>query len=127
MQLTKFGAILKYAIDLETKAAQFYEAAAEAAPSQGLEESAAAARKRLSRLQIMHRELVNEMLLEPIAGFDQPPLPEPAVDSADPERLQRQKAQIEQTAKQFYTVASDKLGTVAPGVSRAFKKMAAQV
>ena len=127
MQLNKFGAILKFAIELEQKAAEFYETAAQAAPSQELEESAAAARKRLSRLKVMQRELVNEMLLEPIAGFDQPALPELAVGSTSPERIQRQKAQIEQAARQFYTIASDKLGTVAPGVSRAFKKMAAQV
>ncbi len=127
MQLNKFGAILKYAIDLEQKAAEMYRAGANAEPSQDLEDYAAAAEKRLSRLRILQRELVNEMLLEPIAGFDQPP--PPAMDAAamTPEEIRGRKVQIDQAAKQFYTVASDKLVIVAPGVSRAFKKMAAKL
>ena len=124
MQLNKFGAILAFAIDLEENAARFYREAAGADPSQGLEECAAAAQKRLSRLQRMRRELVNEMLLEPIDGFDPPALVGLEIDSMDPERVQEQRAQIERTRKQFYAIASSKIATVAPAISRAFRKMA---
>ena len=124
MQLNKFGAILTFAIDLEQRAAGFYRQAATAYPSQGLEEDAAAARKRLSRLQIMRREFVNEMLLEPIDGFSHPALPPLRTDSMSLEDIRAQRAQIEQTRKQFYATASAKIATVAPAVSRAFTRMA---
>ena len=124
MQLNKFGAILAFAIDLEENASGFYREAAAAYPSQEHEEHAAAARKRLSRLQTMRRELVNEMLLEPIDAFEQPALIAPRVDSMSAEGVQEQKVRIEQARKEFYTLASAKLATVAPAVSRAFRKMA---
>ena len=124
MQLNKFGAILKFAIELEQTAAEGYEAAAAAGPGQGLGESAAAARKRLSRLRTMQRELVNEMLLEPITGFEAPTLSELGVDAADPKDIGRQKARIDQAVKEFYTLAAEKIATVAPGVGRAFARMA---
>ena len=87
MELSKFGPILKFAIDLERRAAEFYEAAAAVEPSPQLEQSAAATRQRLSRLELMRRELVNEILLEPIAGFRQPPLPDLEVSCADRGRM----------------------------------------
>ena len=127
MQLNKFGAILKYALELERKVVALSEAAAEAHPSEDLQASAAAARKRLARLEIMQRELVNEMLLEPISDFDQPSLDEIAVSSAGSGDVGQRKAQIDQAAKQFYAIASSKIATVAPGLSRAFKKMADQL
>ncbi len=124
MPLNKFGAILAFAIDLEETAAGFYREVAGAYPSLEYVEHAAAAQKRLSRLQIMRRELVNEMLLEPIDAFDQPALIAPTVDSMSGEGVEEQEAQIELARKQFYTLASAKLETVAPVVSRAFKRMA---
>ena len=124
MQLSKFGAILKFAIELERRAAEFYRAAAEAQPGGGFEQCAAVSEKRLSRLERMRRELVNEMLLEPIGGFEQPVLPELDTGSMGPETIQQRRVQIEQARKRFYTTASAKIVTVAPAVSRAFRKMA---
>ena len=69
MRLSKFGMILRFAMDLEQQAIEFYESAAKAQGSRELYDCAAASRKRLSRLQRMRRELVNEMLLEPISGM----------------------------------------------------------
>ena len=124
MRLNKFGVILKFAIDLEQRAVELYEAAARIEASRDLEEAAAGARKRMSRLRMMRRELVNEMLLEPIAGFDQPPLPALEVGSADRERVREQQARIEQARKDFYATAAVKIAIVAPSVSRAFRRMA---
>ena len=124
MQLSKFGAILKFAIELERRAAEFYLAAAEAQPGRGHEQCAAVSEKRLSRLERMRRELVNEMLLEPIGGFEQPDLPDLDTGSMGPETIQQRRVQIEQARKRFYTTASAKIATVAPAVSRAFRKMA---
>ena len=127
MQLNKFGAILTFGIEMEQQAVRLYRAAAEAEPSDELEQSAAAARKRLLRLQMMRRELVNEMLLEPIDGFDRPALPALAINSTKIEHIREQKAQIERTRRQFYATASAKIATVAPAVSRAFRKMAEEL
>ena len=124
MQLNKFGAILTFAIELEQDAADFYQQAANAYPSRGFEEYAAAAEKRLSRLRRMRRELVNEMLLEPIDGFDRPALPALGTDSMNLKEIQEHKARFEQTREQFYATASVRIATVAPAVSRAFGKMA---
>lgn len=124
MELNKFGPILGFAIDLERRSAEFYEAAAVAPPSPDLTQSAAAARRRLSRLERMRRELVNEMLLEPIAGLEQPPLPDLEVDRADRERIQEQSSRLRQVRSQFYAAASVKIAPVAPSVGRAFRRMA---
>ncbi len=72
----------------------------------------------------LRRELVNEMLLEPIDGFDQPAVAIPTALGTNPEGLQQHRARIEQGRKQFYTVAADRIAVVAPAVSRAFRKMA---
>lgn len=124
MDLNKFGPILKFAIDLERRAAEFYEAAAAVGPSPELKQSARASRQWLSRLEVMRRELVNEMLLEPIAGFEQPPLPDLEVRGADCERIRKQREQLSQVRSQFYATASVKIAPVAPSVSRAFRRMA---
>ena len=124
MELRKFGPILKFAIELERRAAEFYEGAAAVAPSPQLTQSAAAARKRLSRLELMRRELVNEMLLEPIAGFEPPPLPDLEVSCADRKHIREQHEQLGQARSQFYAVASVKIEPVAPAASRAFGRMA---
>ena len=124
MELSKFGAILGFAIDLEGRAAEFYEAAAGVAPSPELTHAAAAASKRLSRLERMRRELVNEMLLEPIAGFEPPALPDLEVGDADAERIREQEEQLRQARSQFYATASVKIAPVAPAAGRAFGRMA---
>jgi rubrerythrin len=124
MRLNKFGAILMFAMDLEQRAIEFYGSAADARASRELEDSAAAARKRLVRLDTMRRELVNEMLLEPIAGFDPPALPEVETIPQDAAELEEARAEFEKARTEFYVAASAKVVTVAPALSRAFQRMA---
>jgi rubrerythrin len=124
MRLSKFGAILKFAMDLEQRAIEFYDAAAKARASQELEDCAAAARTRLARLQRLRQEMVNEMLLEPIAGFDSPVLPDVVVPPQTGTEAEEARLGLEQARKQFYAAASAKVATVAPSLSRAFRQMA---
>jgi rubrerythrin len=63
MDLATFGAILRFAMELEGKAEAFYREA-------GFAEATAAAAKRLRLLEQARREGVAEMILEPITGLD---------------------------------------------------------
>jgi hypothetical protein len=74
-ELSTFGAILRYAIELEDGAAALYERAATAA-SEGTTGPALAAlakahRKRQRDCERMRREQVTEMILEPIYGLQE--------------------------------------------------------
>ena len=61
--LNTFGAILTFAIELESRLAAYYESAGDAA-------LAKAAEKRRKKLERTRRENVVEITLEPIAGLD---------------------------------------------------------
>jgi len=73
MELNTFGALLKFALELEEAAARFYEGAANAARDEALRNALAAraesAKKNTQRLERVRREQVNEMLLESIEGL----------------------------------------------------------
>ncbi len=73
MELATFGAICKFAIELERQAAEYYErgAAGEAEGPQreALARLGRAHRKRLQAAEQMRREIVTEMILEPIYGL----------------------------------------------------------
>ncbi len=123
MELNKFGVILKFALEMEERAAEFYEAAWNAAPSPERKSAAQEARKNILRLQRMRRELVNEMLLEAISGFDYP-LPPPPKPGADPEEIARHEETLRTYRRNFYRTAALKIEIVSPAVSQVFIKMA---
>lgn len=62
--LNTFGAILTYAIELETRLRDYYQAA-------GNSTRAAEADKRRTNLERVRRENVTEIKLEPIEGLDE--------------------------------------------------------
>jgi hypothetical protein len=124
MELNKFGVILKFALDMEERAAEFYEAAENAAPSLDRESASREARKNVARLQRIRRELVNEMLLEPITGFDYPlppPLPE---RGADAQEIVGHEERLRMFRRDFYRTAARKIEIVSPSVSQVFTRMA---
>jgi rubrerythrin len=65
MELGTFGAIMGFALELETAAARFYESDS----SEVFVQRARAARKRCRRLERARREMVSEMILESISGI----------------------------------------------------------
>ncbi len=70
MELGTFGAILRFAIELEQQAAAFYEAAAQGELAEPFLQMAQRSRRRLERIEQARREGVSEMILEYIEGLD---------------------------------------------------------
>lgn len=74
MELGTFGAVLKYALELEERASSFYESATSIESNQSLSEMFGALslryQKRIQTLLRVRRENVTEMILEPIHGLD---------------------------------------------------------
>ena len=74
MELGTFGAILKYAMEIEEEVNKFYESASGVAKDPKLvdrfQELHKRGEKRLKTLERVRRENVTEMILEPIVGLD---------------------------------------------------------
>ena len=92
--LNAFGAIMTYAIELETRLNAYYQKA-------GNSERAAEADKRRSKLERARRTYVLEITLEPIEGLDEANY----VLNLDDTSPAGQKT-VEQTAAKFYTDVS---------------------
>ena len=88
--LNTFGAILTFAIELETQLRDYYEAL-------GKHEQAKSADKRRDKLERVRRENVLEITLEPIDGLDEANYPLNLADTS-----QTGQAALEATALSFY-------------------------
>lgn len=91
MALNSFGAILTYAIDLETRLRDYYQAADNSS-------RAADADKRRANMERVRRENVTEIKLEPIQGLDEANY---TLNLDDTSPAGQQTA--ERTAAQYYT------------------------
>lgn len=91
MALNSFGAILTFAIELETRLRDYYQAAGDSS-------RAADADKRRQNMERVRRENVTEIKLEPIQGLDEADYPLDLEDTSPA----GQKA-VEQIAARFYT------------------------
>jgi rubrerythrin len=128
MELNTFGALLKFALELEEAAARFYEKAAKAArdeaPRSGLAARAESARKNRQRLERVRREQVNEMLLESIEGLresDYRAGGDASAAAADDD-LTASAAELEAACERFYRDAAERLSI--PEVVRSFQGLA---
>ncbi len=128
MDLNTFGALLRFALELEETAVRFYQEAAKAARGETLRHSfaacAEAASKNRRTLERVRREQVNEMLLESIEGLRDGDYHVSAAASAgmgDGE-LTSSAAQLEATVERFYRNAADRLSI--PEVVRSFARLA---
>lgn len=125
MELNNFGAVLRFAIELEDRAAGFYEDAARNVKSaEAFFAFAQGSRKCKGMLERARREMVSEMMLEPITGFEAD-LPEmkPSPNMGHHEIL-RLALELEEDAYRFYLDAASKISSVAPSVSKIFSKVA---
>jgi hypothetical protein len=95
--LNTFGAIMTFAIELETRLRDYYQAAGDSA-------RAADADKRRSNLERVRRENVTEIKLEPIEGLDEANYALALTDTSA-----AGKATIEQTAARFYADTAPKI------------------
>lgn len=74
MDLGTFGAVLKFALEVESKVGAFYSSLATTAINQNLvkqsEAFAVRSQTRIKTLERLRRENITEMILEPITGLD---------------------------------------------------------
>ncbi|NWF69404.1 MAG: hypothetical protein HXY40_09985 [Chloroflexi bacterium] len=110
--LNTFGAILTYAIEMESRLRDYYQAA-------GSEERARETDKRRSNLERVRRENVTEIKLEPIEGLDEADY---ALNLDDASAAGQQAA--ESTAARFYTDTAPKINV--REVQRALERCAKQ-
>lgn len=98
--LITFGAILSFAIQLESDLQTYYQ-------NVNSPEQVKAAEKRKAKLERARREYVVEITLEPIQGLDEADF---AFDFADTSAEGQRN--IEQTAAQFYAAAAPKINVL---------------
>ena len=115
MELTTFGAVVKFALDIEAEVSSFYESASGVAtdPDFGklLESLFHRGQKRIKTLLRIRRENVTEMILEPIAGLDSE-AHKPAIaipDGADDGIVRETAAALETKIHEFYMHAAAKI------------------
>ncbi len=128
MQLNAFGAVLRFALELEEEATRCYGEAGESVEDEGvraafaaLHGEGAALRRRLERIR---REQVNEMLLESIEGLDAAAYRAGVLPSGDDKARIAFALAIEQRAERFYRDAADRISI--PEVVRSFTRLADQ-
>ncbi len=129
MELSNFGAVLTFAIDLEAADNQFYLNAAQNPAMEkyrsAFEEMAAALKKNEKDLLRARRENVTEMILEPIHDFDAEPFSSDRSTAGQgaAEAVIGAASGIEAKAAGFYTLAAEKMRAL-PEVGRLLAKLA---
>jgi len=124
MELNTFGALLKFALDLEAALARFYSEAQAAATGESLQgifvELASAGERNRKRLEQVRRQQVNEMLLESMQGLH---ADDYRVDlDAGGSELPRTAIHAEIRLERFYRDAAARLSL--PEVARSFRRLA---
>jgi hypothetical protein len=129
VDLGTFGAVMKFAMDLELASKSFYGElhgkASEASLKSLFEKALARCPVRISTLERVRRENVTEMILEPIRGLDSESFPtEISVPpSADDTSLREAAVQWEMMRKQFFETAAQKIEFLIEA-SDAFQRLA---
>lgn len=112
MKLGTFGAVLKFAMELEDKALSFYEAARnKSSISDYFESLVQRGQKRLKTLERVRRENTTEMILEPITGLD-PDAYTPDIsipEGSDDKVVHSMAVALESKLHEFYTEAAAKV------------------
>ena len=115
MELTTFGAVVKFALDLEAKVSSFYESVIDVTtdPDFGklLESLFHRGQKRVKTLLRIRRENVTEMILEPIAGLNSDAYkPVTAIpEGADDRAVCETAIALETRVHEFYMQAAAKI------------------
>ena len=112
MELGTFGAIIKFALDIETEVGNFYESASDIVKDAELvsifTDLVVRGQKRKKTLERVRRENVTEMILEPILEFDSESysIDTEISESANNDNLRTLATNIETTLQKFYTTAA---------------------
>ncbi|MGD2158155.1 MAG: hypothetical protein PVG14_00955 [Anaerolineales bacterium] len=119
MELSTFGAILKYVMAWEEKRCDYYQNVAETSPL--LVDFATRASKRRKTLERGRREWVTEMILEPITGVNRSDYEINWSYSGSRDPLEG-AIEIENTSQRLYSDMANCIPL--PEVARIFKKFA---
>jgi len=119
MQLGTYGAIFRFAIEFEQACAEFYLKATAFDGRFG--ELEAGAKKRAARLNRMQREMIVEMILEPIRGLQSTDYHVDGMNCTQ-ETVTSQARALEETGHRFYVDAAARVPIAE--VARAFGKLA---
>ena len=130
MELTTFGVALKYAINIETQAIEFYEDIAKyAEPNDNFMAFAAANKKRKAMLERLYNDNVySDMdtgIFEPLAGLNGTEYfsdIKPAPETNYPDVL-KMAIDVEEKTKRFYLDLAAQLSSRRSGVAKNFEKM----
>lgn len=126
-ELTNFGSLVRYALEVEASSAALYRAAAEllrGGPGSDLARELAdqhEGRRRL--LERTRQQKLNEMVLEPISGLDGTRYVVDA-DLAKPLEIRRKAVDIEETAGRFYSESAVVARSLLTEAARTFQKLA---
>lgn len=122
MELSTFGAILGFAMEFEQSAVDFYLQAAKLCRPELFNKLARLSRKRVSRLERARRELISEMILEPISGISSDEFSLSPDVGEEEETVVAQAIHLEREQQRFYEIASSKIPI--REVSRMLKRLA---
>lgn len=115
MELGTFGAIIKFALDIETKISNFYQTASDLTKDEKLgsifADLVVRGQKRTKTLERVRRENVTEMILEPILEFDSDSysIVTEISEGINDDNLRVLSTNIESTLLEFYTTAATKI------------------
>ena len=125
-ELTTFGSVLRFALELESAASAFYGSATDVLEKDGLEALArelSAQHANRHRLLERSRQRVNEAVLEPIAGLDGSAFAFDATP-APADRVLAKALRLEEVAESFYRESGTVAKSVLVEASRTFRKLA---
>lgn len=113
LELGTFGAVMKFAMELESIAAEFYKSASSKTTDAGLgsllEKLSSRSTKRSKILERVRRENVTEMILEPIAGLDSDSY-DLETENPDSKSLLEICIRVEEKRFKFFVEGSTKIG-----------------
>jgi len=129
LDLGTFGAIMKFALEVEGKVSDFYKEAGELAKDDVfvglLGDLVTRGQKRVKTLERVRRENVTEMILEPIEGLDSDSfgIETTISQTIDDVSIRTLASAIETTLQKFYTAAARKIDFL-PEAEYAFELLA---
>ena len=124
MELATFGAIMTFALELEQRAAVFYEEAAHGSLQEPFSDLARMAHKRAKRIERTRREGIAEMILEPITGMNGEDYLVELVPGRDEIERLSQAIRLAETSIRFYQDAAEKIPV--KEVARTCQRMATE-
>ena len=127
MDLGTFGAIMKFALEIENNVIDFYEKASGKVTDPNLKELlgnlVSRGQKRVQTLERVRRENVTEMILEPIEGLDSDSFEIKTDLPQDTDSTKKAGIEIEKILLEFYNAAAAKIDFL-PEAAYAFELLA---